>query len=196
MTEYEEVCQKVKAAAVDLALEVTLHWKTHAMAEPWFTFPEEIDFDHLPELIASLADVALALGRDAETCRRNLWAAVRHGEERRKDGFHEELIFREYDLLRRALWRYIRDTQGVNQPATNVILAVDTAISVAASASLRGFHRDAFLAGGRWPAVVEELLERWPVSTDGGPEGRARGEANAGAAAVVPVEVDEATTDA
>lgn len=162
MSEYDQVCESVKGAAVDLAVEVTLQWKLKAAAEPWFTFPERIDFDHLPELIASLADVALDRSTDPLTRRRKIWAAARHGSERRADGFHEELIFREYDLLRRALWQYIRDHHGVSQPCTNVILAIDSGISLAASASLRGFHRDAFEAAGKWPGAVEELLERWP----------------------------------
>lgn len=162
MSEYERVCQAVKGAAVDLAMEVTLQWKLKAAAEPWFTFPELIDFDHLPELIAGLADVALDRSTDEETRRRKIWAAARHGIDRRNDGFHEELIFREYDLLRRALWLYIRDNHGVTQTCTNVILAIDSGISLAASASLRGFHRDAFQAAGKWPGAIEELLDRWP----------------------------------
>lgn len=162
MSEYERVCQAVKASAVDLALEITLQWKLKAAAEPWFTFPDQINFDHLPELIASLADVALDRSVDPEVRRRKIWAAARHGRERREHGFHEELIFREYDLLRRALWQYIRDHHGTTQPTTNVILAVDSGITLAASASLRGFHRDAFEAAGRWPEALEELLGRWP----------------------------------
>lgn len=169
MSEYERVCQAVKASAVDLALEITLQWKLKATAEPWFTFPEQIDFDHLPELIASLADVALARSSDPEVRRRKIWAAARHGEERRRDGFHEELLFREYDLLRRALWQYIRDHHGINQPSTNVILAIDSGISLAASASLRGFHRDAFESAGRWPAALDELLDCWPQPPDASP---------------------------
>lgn len=176
MTEYDRVCQAVKASAVDLALEITLQWKLKATAEPWFTFPESIDFDHLAELIASLADVALDRSMDPEVRRRKIWAAARHGQERRESGFHEELIFREYDLLRRALWQYIRDHHGTSQPSTNVILAIDSGISLAAAASLRGFHRDAFEAAGRWPQALEDLLGRWPQppEVDVGPAQPAR----------------------
>lgn len=94
--------------------------------------------------------------------REKVWAAVEHGVTRRKDGYDEPLLIAEYHLLRRALWDYVRRNTRPGE-ALEVITRIDTAISLATMASIRGYHRPELEARGNWSDALRKLIEESPL---------------------------------
>ncbi len=75
-----------------------------------------------------------------------------------------DLLYREYHLLRTFLWEWIRARWGAMGDAHEAILLLDAAITLATSASLRGYHRATLEARNRWPEALDELTrEYWPM---------------------------------
>ena len=141
-----------------LVATLTRQWIDEIDREPWRHLSESERIDHLPILIRQLfrtviSDVAERASR-AEMVR----TAATHGEQRRAQGFDEDALLEEFYLLRRLLWDYLRDTFG-SVGAEGVIAQIDSALSLATAASIRGFHRDGLEARGRWPTALEELTQ-------------------------------------
>lgn len=130
--------------------------------EPWIHLPRGYRFNFLEELIQLVAELALSSGADQEVCRRMLHAAARHGESRLKQAFPDAVVYQEFYLLRQAIWSYIRRYHdGGTQLAFEAIVRIDTALSLAAKASLRGFHRPVFEQRGTWPQTLDDLAAEW-----------------------------------
>jgi hypothetical protein len=134
-------------------------WTSICTTEPWLVLPPDLDQDHLPQVVRDLADAALADGDSDDARRRLAWAAVEHGGQRRRCGFAENLIHTEYYLLRRTLWTYLREQFPATPGTVEAILRIDAAITLASSASLLGYHRDALERAGRWPDGVQKVLD-------------------------------------
>jgi hypothetical protein len=143
-----------------IAREIMADWDQVGVKEPWHRLPPNIDQDHLPDMIRFLAEAAL-LTFFAEQPRRTLaWAAVQHGQHRFTFGLSEEILGREYALLRWAMWRRLKQ-QGDTGAASEAIIRLDSGISFAHGASLRGYHRLAIEGSGDWPDAVDRYLSEW-----------------------------------
>ncbi len=134
-----------------------VEWETITNEEPWFTLPADQKTDSLPKVLATLVAVALCRQNDASAVRDHVLAAAEHGRSRREQGFGQDLLLTEYYLLREAIWRFVRTTAGPSAHATQAILYVDNAISVATRASLQGYHQPELAAMGRWPEALETV---------------------------------------
>lgn len=158
-------CHALKARAADLVDAIIEGWRHQAEAQPWLTLPDRITHDHLPDLLDSLAEAALCSLQDESSRRRLVERAAQHGIDRHAEGFAEELLYREYHLLRTYLWGWIRREWGTLPDVQDVILLLDAAITLSTSASLRGYHRAVLEEQGRWPRVLDELVnEYWPMA--------------------------------
>lgn len=162
-TNLAALCESLKANADQIAATVIEKWRKIGVTEPWHALPDGLDFDHLPELIAALADAALCTVYDAILCREVAELAARHGEHRADEGLHEALIYREYHLLRRALWIQMKEEHGETATVYYATMRVDALISMAIAASLHGLNREALEAEGRWPEALDELVADWPL---------------------------------
>lgn len=153
------ILQKVIDAAPALAVGVVSDWDTLATNSPWLNVPQPLDEDGLAELIRLLAEAAREResGSRKGASRQLIRAALRHGRERRDDGFSEDLLFREYHLLRRGLWERLSDI-GPDE-AGEAILRIDAEITMATAASMHGFHTEG--APEPDPELVEMLTQRW-----------------------------------
>lgn len=158
------LCQTLTAHAHSIAARVVRRWEEIAGAEPWLALPADLDFDHLPDLIRALAAAALCTEYDHTLCREAMEAAAGHGAHRAKQGFGENLIHREYHLLRRALAFSMKDEHGESAAVYYATMRLDALMSLMSAAALHGLHRQAFDDEGRWPAVLDELLDGWPLS--------------------------------
>ena len=139
--------------------EIMVEWREITRDEPWLSLPEEHRTNSLPAVALALVDVALRdrpQGADYEAV---VVAAAKHGRTRGEHAFPISLIFTEYHLLREALWRHLRTRFA---QAAGAMVLVDSAITVATSASLFGFNRDQLEATGAWPAVLQELIDEAP----------------------------------
>jgi hypothetical protein len=147
---------------------VMKRWRHAVATEPGLMGARDLDVDSLPELIGTAVDV-LDERPDPDTARRNLlhWA-LEHGRHRICEGVPDDMLFKEYHVLRYALWDTIRERHGANRNSTAVITKLDAVLSVAARASLRGYYHEHFEKGG--VDTAENLLEDgpWPDGADPG----------------------------
>lgn len=139
--------------------EVMVEWQEITRAEPWLSLPDEHRTDSLPGVVLALADVALRGAPGPAEDEELVVAGVRHGRARFEQGFPQALLFTEYHLLRSALWQYLR---GRHANAADAMIRIDGAITIATSASLLGFHRDELEVKGKWPTVVQALIDETP----------------------------------
>ena len=113
------------------------------------------------ELVASLLALGAVWPGDEHTRRRLVLAAVAHGMVRRTQGDDEAAIFSDYDRLRATVWAHLRRSELPPGQASQSIVGIDAAISLAVAGSLRGFYRDVIAQSGEWPLVVERLVWEW-----------------------------------
>lgn len=157
------ICQSLKASATEATAVLIKRWDEIGENEPWLALPEDLDFDHLPELIRALAGAALCTEFDRDACRRAIELAAVHGEHRAEQGFGDDLIQREYHLLRRALSRWIQDEHGEDSRSYYAAMRIDALISLVGAGALHGVHRSKLEEEGRWPDILEDLLANWPL---------------------------------
>lgn len=157
------LCETVKASATAIAAKVVGRWEQIAGAEPWLQLPPELDFDHIPDLIRALADAALCTEYDRTLCRKAMGIAAGHGHHRAGQGFGENLIHREYHLLRRALAFTLKEEHGDGADVFYATMRLDALMSLTGAAALHGLYRNTLHQEGRWPKILDELLDTWPL---------------------------------
>ena len=158
-----DLCETLKRTADDVADTVIRRWGRIGTAEPWLALPADLDFDHLPELIRTMSAASLCTEFDPGLCSRVVEVGATHGEHRRADGFEDELIYREYHLLRRTLWEHLRDAHGDSAAVHYASMRLDAISGLATAAALHGMHREQLESQGRWPDVLDEVLADWPL---------------------------------
>jgi hypothetical protein len=125
---------------------------------PWIPHPTRT-WDHLPDLVHSLADAALTQSPGEADIRMLIATAMVHGNSRRNEGANLEEIFGDYYRLRTAMWEYLQERQIPANVATQAVLNIDRAITTATTASLLGYHeRDIEADGGAVAESVNRLL--------------------------------------
>lgn len=159
-------CVAIDSEADRLVEEVIDHWGKLATQEPWLSLPATVSHDHLADLLKALANAALCSLREVDSRRWLVERAAQHGVDRLVEGFSEELLYREYHLLRTFLWDWILTRWGSLEDAHEAILLLDSAITLSTSASLRGYHRPTLERQGRWPSALDDLVqEYWPIDS-------------------------------
>lgn len=157
----EELGRNLKQDADRIGREVIGEWDRLGTAEPWHRLPKNIDLDHLPDMIRALAEAAL-LSFFGEDERYGLAVAcVRHGDHRYSTGHSEEVLAREYGLLRAALWQRVRSLATDSTAAAHAIIRLDSALTFAHGASLRGYHRDHIEQTADFETVLDAYVEQW-----------------------------------
>jgi hypothetical protein len=145
----------------EIAKRVVDDWYGIREREPWLGLPEDLDQDHLPDLITALTATALRTFFDDDERTTLVWAAVEHGEQRRASGYEENLIYREYTQLRSVLWSEIRRRYARAGMASAAVVRLDAAISLALGGSLRGFYRRTLETSEDWPGAIERLIDEF-----------------------------------
>lgn len=156
----EKLGRLLVESAEPIAFEVMADWDRLGTSEPWHRLPPDLDHDHLPDVIRKLAATALLTFFDRAELASLAWVSVEHGQHRFETGVSEETVAREHELLRWALWRRLKREAGI-ETASEAIIRLDSAISFAHGASLRGFHRRTIEATGDWPAAIERYIDEW-----------------------------------
>ena len=156
MTALREIGESIKLHLP----EILEDWQTTTTEEPWLSLPSAYKVDHLAEVIRALVDAALGEGDRREARLNKIREAAKHGEDRMEMGFAEHVLFLEYYLLRQSLWRFIEQSQRDPSVAVQAITRRDAAITLATTASLRGYHKATFESRGEWPQAVEQLADR------------------------------------
>lgn len=150
--------REVASAAPILSAAVVRKWQGMAQSFGWAEDHDPIDEDHLVELIQRLAEAAIAREEGAvDACKELVSSAFQHGRARRVDGFSEDMVFREYHLLRLGLWEELRSRN--TEHAAETIMRVDVEITMATAASLQGFHAGGDKSGD--DTLVNRIAHQW-----------------------------------
>lgn len=157
------LCETLKANAQEVATDILARWDEVAKGEPWQALPPGLDTDHLPQLIRSLAGAALCTEFDLKLCRKVVRDSAEHGKTRAREGMGDTLLYREYHLLRRALWQQMKEQHGETATVYYATMRLDALVSLANSAALHGLNWAALDEEGRWPQILDELLDEWPL---------------------------------
>lgn len=137
--------------------EVMAEWTAFSAEEPWLALAPEDRLDTLPEAVGALARWALKAPESEAARRRALELAALHGRTRRRQGYEDVLLFREYHAMREALWRFLRRAAGDATAAIGAMLTLDRALTYVTRAALLGYHAEELEARGEWPDRLEEL---------------------------------------
>lgn len=157
------LCESMKSGAEEISHRILDRWDVIAGEEAWQALPSDLDHNHLPELIRSLASAGLCTDFDSELCAKMVRDSAEHGRHRAEEGLSDNLLYREYHLLRRALWQRFKDEHGDSATVYYATMRIDALISLANSAALYGLNWKTLDADGRWPQALDELLEEWPL---------------------------------
>lgn len=149
-----QLCEHIKA---NVGTIISL-WNVAAAEEPWILLPEHDRIDFLPLVLTQLAEAVLCAEPSSESVRALVEAALTHGEHRARLGLPDQVIFVEYDLLRRALWRFLNSDKPATERTARAILRMDAAISLATRASIVGLHRRQIEARDEWADVTGRLV--------------------------------------
>lgn len=139
--------------------DILSDWQTLTGVHPWLQLPDDLDLDHLPDLVRALIDTCVGRHEAGDPKRRVVEAGLKHGRHRTGQDYPDHLLFREYHLLREAIWRGMHRRHPHERETVSAISRIDAAITAATRASLQGYHRKT------WDDEVVEKLVResaWP----------------------------------
>lgn len=151
------------ALAALVSQKVVASWVALSDRPPWDRLTTADRIDHLAPLLGSLFRAVLEETPERMHRAEMIRDAAMHGEERRAQGYDEEIILEEYYLLRDLLWSELRARLETGEAAP-IIIRVDAALSLASAACLRGMHREALEAAGKWPEALDVLVQRDPLT--------------------------------
>lgn len=154
-----EICEDIKGNVP----EVLLEWERRVREQPWYSLPADRRVANLPDVIVGMVEATLCSPADERAHRRTIEAAAEHGEHRRRQGIPEHLILTEYHLLRQAIWYYLVGKFGSSARTTEAIMRIDTATTIAANASMWGYHREEIEALGKWDEGIERIVSSSPL---------------------------------
>lgn len=136
--------------------EIMSDWDRSTDALPWSQLEKSERQNDLAGVITRVIDCAMSPAPRAERVNAMIEAACNHGAFRRRQGVDVHSIFREYDVIRAATWRQLKNLVG---PPTSydAIFVIDGLLSVATRGTILGYHRREMEENGLWSKHLEEL---------------------------------------
>lgn len=137
--------------------EIMDDWDRTTDELPWSGLEASGRQNNLVSVITRVIDCAMGSASRDERVDALIQAAANHGASRRNQGVVEvEDLFTEYDRLRAATWKQLKDL--VEAPTSyDAIFVIDGLLSVASRATALGFHRQEMEEIGVWGKQLEEL---------------------------------------
>jgi len=136
---------------------IVSHWEKLVDREPWSLLSRTDRLDELPLFLARLFDSTICSAPKSGDPQPMLDAATSHGEQRRRLGLDYDHVMEESALLRRAVWEFAQP----HREQYHEMIRVDSALTVALMASLRGYARPELDARGEWGSTLARLLSDW-----------------------------------
>jgi hypothetical protein len=138
--------------------EIMAEWDRTTDALPWSGLEASSRQNNLSGVITRVIDCAMSGAPREERVSALIDAACSHGECRRSQGVDVESLFIEYDHIRTATWKQLKELVG--PPASyDAIFVIDGLLSVASRGTVLGYHRPEMEANGLWSKHREELKE-------------------------------------
>ena len=162
MAAYRKALETIEESAAAIAARIAETWVERSGEVLGEKLPSDLDLDSLPELIRMLARSAPA-GQKDKASEEMIRVAIKHGKDRRSAGYADNIIFREYHLLRRYLWDELKKSKEPQAAIVGAILHIDAAMTAATAASAHGFHLPEHPIDEE--ALIKRLVKDWVVPT-------------------------------
>ncbi len=157
---FRQALTGLEERAAAIAARIAESWLGRAIEELGAPLPAELDLDSLPELIRTLARAAHEGPKDPAS-EELIRVALKHGKDRRSAGYADNIIFREYHLLRRYLWDELKKSKEPQDAIVAAILHIDAAMTAATAASAHGFHLEDHPQDEE--ALIKRLVKDWTM---------------------------------
>ena len=139
--------------------EIVARWEKSVDRDPWSQLSRTDRLDELPEFLQHLFDATVCSGPTLGDPQPMLDTAARHGEQRRRVGLNYDHVMEESAVLRRAVWELAHSHRDEHHG----MLRVDSALTVALMASLRGYAKPEVEARGEWDSTLARLVADWSL---------------------------------
>jgi hypothetical protein len=138
--------------------EIMADWDRSTDALPWSGLEQSDRQNNLSGVITRVIDCAMSSATRDQRVDALIDSACSHGECRRRQGVDVESLFSEYDHVRTATWKHLREL--VEAPtAYDAIFLIDGLLSIASRGTVLGYHRQEMEATGLWTKHRNELKE-------------------------------------
>jgi hypothetical protein len=138
--------------------EIMADWDRTTDELPW----SELEFaerqNNLSGVITRVIDCAMSSASREHRVNALIEAACLHGAARREQGVDVASLFLEYDKVRAATWRQVKQLSE-NPTSYDAIFVIDGLLSIATRGTILGFHRSEMEANGLWSKHLTELKD-------------------------------------
>lgn len=138
--------------------EIMADWDRSTDELPWSGLEKGERQNNLATVITRVIDCAMSKAARGERVNSLIDAACAHGEFRRKQGVTVESLFLDYDKIRSATWKQLRDLADAST-SFKAIFLIDGLLSIATRGTVLGYHRAEMEANGLWAKHRAELTE-------------------------------------
>jgi len=133
-------------------------WDRNTDELPWAGLESSSKQNNLVSVLTRIVDCAMSSASRSERVNALVQAAANHGASRHKQGVEVEVLFTEYDKLRAATWRHLKDL--VEAPTSfDAIFVIDGLLSIASRATALGYHRVEMERRGLYAKHLEDLKD-------------------------------------
>ena len=136
--------------------EIMDAWDRSTEELPWSRLEASSKQNNLVSVITRVIDCAMGSASREERVNALVQAASNHGGSRRKQNVGIDIIFAEYDKLRTATWRQLKDL-GEGRTSLDAIFVIDGLLSIASRATALGYHREEMEPTGHYDKEIQEL---------------------------------------
>ena len=137
--------------------ELVARWEQSVDREPWSKLSHADLIDELPTFLEHLLEATICSKPGLGDPGPMVDTATRHGEQRRRLGIDYDRVMEESALLRRAVWEFAQP----HREEYHEMLRVDSALTVALMASLRGYAKPELEARGEWESTLSRVVTDW-----------------------------------
>lgn len=138
--------------------EIMADWDRSTDALPWSGLEASVRQNNLSGVITRVIDCAMSSASREERVEALIDASCSHGDCRRRQGVDVQSLFTEYDHVRTATWKHLKNL--VDAPTSyDAIFVIDGLLSIASRGTVLGYHREEMEANGLWAKHREELKE-------------------------------------
>ena len=138
--------------------EIMADWNRSTEKLPWSGLEASVKQNNLSGVITRVIDCAMSPASREQRVEALIDAACSHGDCRRGQGVDVQSLFSEYDHVRTATWRHLKNLADA-PTSYDAIFVIDGLLSVATRGTVLGYHRKEMEANGLWAKHREELKE-------------------------------------
>ncbi|HEX2693475.1 MAG TPA: hypothetical protein VHL12_05420 [Gemmatimonadaceae bacterium] len=131
-------------------------WDRHTDELPWSDLEKTERQNNLAGVITRVIDCAMSGASREDRVNALIEAACVHGTFRRRQGVDVASLFLEYDKIRAATWRQVKQL-AENPTSYDAIFVIDGLLSIATRGTILGYHRKEMEANGLWAKHMDEL---------------------------------------